>query len=515
MTRLLGGSATALALLAASQGELWWRHVQFLADDKLEGREAGSAGHRLAAEYVVRRFREAGLKACGTSGYFQPVPLLQRRIDEERSSLSLMRDGTERRLRLGEEALITLRGALSSNPSPVDAPAVFVGYGLSIPEFGFDDFAGLDVRGKVAVSLTGSPSHLPGPIRAHFGSAAERGKALRNAGAAGSISISNPRQTDVPWERTVAARLRPAMAIDQKSDQEAGVALAASVSPKLAESLFEGTGHTFQNLIALATQGKPLPRFALPFRVRATVSGDEQHLHSDNVCGMLPGATKETVVLSAHLDHIGVSQPIQGDRINNGAMDNASGVATLIETARALKGRKSRRSLVFVAVTGEERGLLGSRYFAGHGVGEMVADINFDMFLPIHPMELLLVLGLEESTLRAPVERVALRLGLRVQTDPEPQRNRFIRSDQYSFILHGIPAVALKVGYEAGTAEAALQRDWTRSRYHAPSDDLSQPVDLNAAALFNRVIAELAIEVANGERPRWNESSFFRRFARQ
>ena len=199
-------------------------------------------------------------------------------------------------------------------------------------------------------------------------------------------------------------------------------------------------------------------------------------------------------------------------------MDNASGIATLIEVARALRARQAKpaRNIVFVAVAGEEKGMLGSKYYAAHPTEpEVVANINFDMFLPLHELKLVLALGLDESTLRAPLVEVSHRLGLAVQPDPEPQRNRFIRSDQYSFIQRGIPALALKFGYELNSPEHEIQKQWIATRYHAPSDDLTQPVAKQAAVQFNRLIEELALTVANQrERPRWNDSSFFRRFAK-
>ena len=246
---------------------------------------------------------------------------------------------------------------------------------------------------------------------------------------------------------------------------------------------------------------------------------EKTRLVSHNVCGLLKGTQPaESVVLSAHLDHLGVDPGAKGaDKVYNGAMDNASGIATLIETARIMRASKVRRSIVFVAVTAEEKGLLGSHYFAHRppaASGAIVADINFDMFLPIHAMKKAMALGLEESTLRQPLEEVTARLGLGLHGDLEPHRNRFIRSDQYSFIQRGIPSLALKVGYDPGTPEAELQKQWTAQRYHALSDDLAQPVDFEAAVLFNRVVRELAVAVANApDRPMWNESSFFRRFA--
>ena len=223
--------------------------------------------------------------------------------------------------------------------------------------------------------------------------------------------------------------------------------------------------------------------------------------------------------MSAHLDHLGIGAPINGDRIYNGAMDNASGIATLIEVARALSSSTPRpkRSIVFAAVAAEEHGLLGSRYFAGEPTvpkSSIIANINMDMFLPLYPMKSVMVLGLDESDLGDRVRDVAKRSGLGVNADSQPERNRFTRSDQYSFIRQGVPALALKVGFVPGSPEAEIDAKWTKERYHGPSDDLQQPLDLGAAVTFTRLVGALSAEIANhSARPRWKPASFFRRFA--
>jgi Zn-dependent M28 family amino/carboxypeptidase len=255
------------------------------------------------------------------------------------------------------------------------------------------------------------------------------------------------------------------------------------------------------------------------------VKVETTQLTSDNVAAKLTGADptlkNEYVVLTAHLDHLGVGGAVNGDRIYNGAMDNASGIATLIETATAMAKPSTRpkRSVLFVAVTAEEKGLLGSRYFATNptvSAEAIVANINMDMFLPLYPFKILTVFGLDESDLGATARTVASSMGIAVQADPEPARNRFIRSDQYSFIRQGIPALALKVGYEPGSPQAAIAAAWTKERYHAPSDDLQQPIDLESAAGFTTLLGKLAAAVADQpQRPRWNADSFFKRFAAQ
>jgi Zn-dependent M28 family amino/carboxypeptidase len=310
---------------------------------------------------------------------------------------------------------------------------------------------------------------------------------------------------------------------DRTLDEGPGQQLSVTMNPAHADKLFAGTGHTFAELLALVDAGKPVPSFALPARLKATTAVERAQVESQNVAGVLRGSDPrrrdEYVVLSAHLDHLGIGGAVNGDTIYNGAMDNASGVAAILEVAAALResGAKPARSILFVAVTGEEKGLQGSRYFAAHPTvprSKIVANVNTDMFLPLFPLKTLMVLGLDESDLGQDIRATAQAVGVGVQADPEPQRNRFVRSDQYSFIKLGIPALAMKVGYEPNSPEAATAAKWTAERYHAPSDDLNQPIDRSAAAKYVEIVKDLAVRVANrADRPRWSDSSFFKRFA--
>jgi Zn-dependent M28 family amino/carboxypeptidase len=498
----------------------WWSHVTFLATDDMRGRETGSPEHRKAANYVADQLARAGVQPGGTNGFLQPVTFRSRRIDESRSSLALVRRGKETSVTLGDEATFGMR----IDPAPaVDAPMVFAGHGLVIPEVDHDDFAGLDVRGKVVVYLAGSPRSVPGALSAHYQSAGERWATLKRLGAIGTISIANPKSMDVPWERSAPNRLNPAMALaDAALDETAGQQLSVAFNPAKAERLFDGSGRTFAEVLKAADEGKALPHFPLAQSVKATVGVDSQNVESQNVVGIVrgrdPALADEFVVLTAHLDHVGIGAAINGDTIYNGAMDNASGIATLIESAKAVAAARPKRSVVFVAVTAEEKGLLGSRFYALNPTvpkDGIVANINMDMFLPLFPMKTLMVLGLDESDLGDDVRAVATAMNVGVQADPEPQRNRFIRSDQYSFIREGVPALAMKVGYDEGSPEAKIAADWTRERYHAPSDDLDQPIDRGAAADFTKMIGDLCVRVGNREtRPEWKDASFFKRFAR-
>jgi len=272
------------------------------------------------------------------------------------------------------------------------------------------------------------------------------------------------------------------------------------LNPARAEILFDGSGHAFTEVLAGVNADQPLPHFPLSAKIRARVGMTRSEARSENVVGILPGSDpnlkKEYVVVSAHLDHLGIGEPVNGDRIYNGAMDDASGDASLIEIARAMKdsGAQPKRSILFLSVTGEEKGELGSQYFAAHPTvgGSFVADLNMDMYLPLFPLKYLEVQGLGESTLGDEVRAVAEQAGVQVQADKEPEHNRFIRSDQYSFIKKGVPALAFKFGYIAGTPEEKIFKVWYSERYHAPSDDVNQPVDLAAAAQFNVILEKLA-----------------------
>jgi Zn-dependent M28 family amino/carboxypeptidase len=501
-------------------GKTWWDYVKVLADDNMEGRETGSAGLRRAQAYIVDQLKQAGVQPAGTDGFYQPVKFQSRQIIEKDSSLALVRDGKVQPLVLGEDAIFSTRIDLAPE---VEAPLVFVGYGLSIPEKNYDDLAGLDLKGKVVVILSGSPADIPGALSAHYQSAAERWKVLRKAGAIGAINIPNPATMEIPWSRISANRTAPSMALADPAFNDAeGAKLSAVINPASASAFFEGSGHTFDELAAIAKERKQLPRFPLTVSIIAKAKLEKKYIESANLVARIPGSDPELkneyVVLSAHIDHLGIGAPINGDSIYNGAMDNASGSALLLDVAASLKKspEKLKRSILFLFVTGEEKGLLGSKYFAANPTVDpksMIANINVDMFLPIVPLKVLTVLGLSESDLGDMAREAAQAHGVRVQPDPEPQHNFFVRSDQYNFIRHGVPALAMDVGYEPGSADKKLFDDWRTYRYHAPSDDVNQPVNLQSAGLYEEIIRSLLIAVANNpNRPEWKPDSFFRRY---
>jgi Zn-dependent M28 family amino/carboxypeptidase len=501
-------------------GKTWWDHIKVLAADDMEGRDTGSPGLRKAEVYTVNQLKAAGLQPAGVKGFYQPVKFESRQLVETESSAALVRNGKPEPLTLGEDAIFSTRVDLAP---AVEAPLVFVGYGLNIPESNFDDLAGIDLKGKVAVLITGSPEQIGSALASHYQTAGERWKAFRNAGAVGIISIPNPASMDVPWSRIALNRLHVSMTLaGAEFDETQGEKLALTFNPAHADKLFDGSGHSFQELADLAKDRKPLPRFPLTVSIQAKAKMKKKIVKSANLVAKLPGSDpqlkNEYVVLSAHIDHVGIGEPVNGDRIYNGAMDNASGVAVLLDVAASLKQHPEnlKRSLLFVFVTGEEKGLLGSKYFATHPTVDsksMVANINIDMFRPLVPLKLLTVLGLAESDLGDAARQVAEADGVSVQADPQPLRNVFVRSDQYSFIRRGIPALALDIA-PTTPEEKQLFADWLTKRYHAPSDDLDQPVDLAAAGKYEDIIRQLMIKVANDQqRPQWKPDSFFRRFA--
>lgn len=515
-----------------ASGQAWWAHIKVLADNGMEGRLTGSEGYLRAAKYVVSKFDAMGLQPAGVNGYYQPVKFDVTRVIAGKSSMALLVDGRQESLVLGHDAILGSRG---TQPKSINALLVFIGYGLHLPEAKYDDFDSPEMpfsslKGKVVVYINGGPADLPGALKS-FARTSPLAKALADAGALGSITIPTPKSMDFPWDRVAANASQPGMRLapDPKDAAVAarhpaladvhGIRFAATFNPAEAEKLFAGSGHTFAELLALADAQKPLPRFDLKKSVVASVTTENTMVESPNIVARLEGSDpalkKEYVLLSAHLDHLGPGAP--GKPVFAGAMDDASGVASVLEIARSFShSERPKRSLLFVIFTGEEKGLLGSRYFAGRPTvpeSEIVADLNLDMFMPLFPLKKLHVQGLVESTLAADARAVGAEHGIEIAPDPEPDRNSFIRTDQYSFVQAGVPALAMKFGWTKDSPEYKTWRQWLAHRYHSAEDNLSQPVDTAAAAQFDSFLGDLARRVANSaSRPHYVESSFFHRF---
>ncbi|HEX8233385.1 MAG TPA: M28 family metallopeptidase [Caulobacteraceae bacterium] len=496
-------------------------HMAFLASDLLEGREAGTRGYDIAANYVAAEFAKLGLKPAGDAGsYLQRVPLTAYRPAGEGGVTLRARSGRTTPLVFGQD-YVPAAAPLGSE-TRVSAPLVFVGYGVAAPAFGRDDYKGLDVRGKIVVMLAGAPKAIPGEERAHYGGRGKRLEAARR-GAVGVITVWTPtRERVVPFERTRSTWRSWSMtwrgADGQAYFPGPGSPALANVSLQGAEKLFAGAKVPWAKIVAAAEKkaGDP-PRFDLPVTAEVALTTELKPMESANVAGLMPGSDPavqdQVIVLSAHLDHLGITNPVNGDAINNGAMDNASGIATMLEAARGFAegGRPPRRPLLFLAVTAEEKGLVGSEYFAHNPTlpkASLAGDVNLDMPILSYDFRDVTAFGGDRSSMGPAVRRAAQRLGLQVTPDATPEEGIFTRSDHYRFVEQGIPAVFLKTGDLNGGAQATAA--FRRDRYHRPSDDLSQPIDYAAGARFARVNYEIAREIADAhERPTWNPGDFF------
>ena len=523
LVAMMGAAANAAPAQddLAARGAQWWRHVQILAADDMQGRGTGTPGYDKAADYVIGQFKALGLKPAGIDGYKQPIAFVEQTVLSQDSKASLV--GANGDTALSVPGDIIFSGGGGPVPGAIDAPLVFAGYGLHLPEVGHDDFAGLDLKGKIVVVLSGGPAEISGALKSHARS--ERGHWLAEQGAVGMISLVTPGQVEIPWDRRKALASAPAVYYADAAMRDTQTPfLNAQFDPARSADLFAGTGQDYAAIAAAADASKPVASFPLTLRLKAQVAAKRVALSSPNLVAVMPGSdpklASEYVVLSAHLDGYGVGTPIKGDAIYNGALDNASGVASLIEIAKALKAGKvkPKRSILFTVVTGEEKGLLGSRYFARRPTvpsKSIVADLNFDMALPIFKLTSVTPVGYDQSSLGQDAAAVSEAMALPITPDPFPDRNVFIRSDQYAFIREGIPALFFKYGFKAGTPEATVEKAWRANIYHSPFDDANQPVMPAETAKLNDYVTAVTLRVANGaERPAWNADSFFKRFVK-
>jgi len=500
-------------------------HVSFLADDLLEGRAAGSRGHELAAAYVAAQFLQLGLTPGGDDGsYSQTVHLLEATAVLPGSAAELNRDRETVAFEYGRDYLPTADFLAST--STVTAPLAFVGFGVSAPELDYDDLAQLDIRGRIAVAFSRAPAKFPADQRAYYSWAGEKYANLIRRGAVGLITIDLPEQAArMPWDRRVAMSWVPQMrwldADGQPTDAYPELKLRFSFNADAAAKLFAGAERSLESAFTAASASEP-QAFYLPGLLTLSATTGLRRTESSNVLGILRGSDPrlkhEYIVVTAHLDHLGRGAAVNGDTIYNGAQDNAVGIAILLETARILSQMDARpgRSIVFAAVTAEEKGLLGSDFFVQHPTVPrkgIIADLNIDMPLPLAPVKDLVAFGAEHSSLGPLAQRAAEASRYRLSPDPEPDAVHFIRSDQFSFIRQGIPALAFITGNrsrDGRTDIAALKRAFLDNRYHQPSDDLSQPIDYIGAADLADIYARMLVEIANAPtRPKWNRGDFF------
>ena len=493
--------------------------VEFLASDALEGRDTGSKGYVIAAEYVASQFRAIGLEPGGEKGgWYQQVPF-RRASHEGTPKLSINVGGQTVALEHAKDA--GLRPSLTEKDRKLSAGFVFVGYGLKDARYGIDDYRGLDLRGKIAVALSGSPSGLPSDIEAHLNSSKDQFAAAagaigyleirRNDGQRGNGGVERGGRPLVDWVDSAG----------KAGSVPAGIRLQLSVSEEWAARLFEGAS---KRLDAVRKQAKANSRTGPKgFALRPVLSVDAQSKWEDftspEVVGLMKGSdpalAAEHVILMGHLDHLGVrAEPKPGeDSIFNGALDNAAGVATLLEAAREFAAQPTRpkRSVLFIANTGEERGLLGADYYANHPTvppQSIVGAVDLDMPMLLYPFTDVIAFGADHSTIGAMVADAGKSMGISVSADPMPEEAIFTRSDHYMLVRRGVPAVLLMTGHANGGK--AQWDNYLGKIYHTPKDDLSLPIDWNAGARYAKLNYHIAWAMADASRrPMWLKGDYF------
>ncbi|HEY0371652.1 MAG TPA: M28 family metallopeptidase [Thermoanaerobaculia bacterium] len=505
--------AGILAAILAVTPHAMRAHVNFLASDAVEGREAGTRGYAVAAAYVAAQFEAVGAEPAGDNGtYLQTIRMRTTLLDPAHSSFAIDGKAFEHR----KDVLI---GTALEPVSDVEAPVVFAGFGIRAPELQHDDYAEIDVRGKIVAILAGAPPRFPHSQRAYYSSGYAKSEVAAARGAIGVIVLRTlDSERRFPWERTLAngdsVGMRGLEPNGQPMETFPQLRAAVTLGPNAARELL---GDEYHTILADADKGithpMPLSKRA-SFHVTTTIG----ETTSANVVAIVRGSElpDEHVVVSAHLDHLGINDRGE-DRIRNGALDNASGISALIEIAREVAAMKPRprRSIVFAAVTVEEKSAHGSLYFAEHPSvpGTIVANVNMDMITMLFPMKTLVILGGEHTSLGPMAVAAAKQNGFDLEDDPLPEEVRFIRSDQYSFVKQGIPATTYKGGLVSADPSIdgdKITRDWLHNVYHSPADDANQKIDYASGARWADTNRDLAVAIANAkERPRWNEGDFF------
>jgi Zn-dependent M28 family amino/carboxypeptidase len=501
-------------------------HMRFLSDSLLQGRGTGTPGYQIAARYVATQLEAAGLHPAGVNGtWYQTVPLRKSVLDDGKSSVVLV-------TKSGVQTLVPLKdyvqfGDLIKTDNSVEGPVVFVGFGVTAKENDYDDYAGVDAKGKIVVVIDGAPAKFPSTVRAYYSDNIVKQRNAVAHGAVGFMDLMLPDdQKRNPWEWIVPQIQMGNMEWLEKDGSPHNVFPElrgwALLNQSGAEKLFAGAGKTLAQLFDAAKAGQP-QSLALPVTARIHSISSHTSADSPNIIGQVqgsdPGLRNQYVVYTAHVDHLGICPPVNGDNVCHGALDNASGDASLLEISRAFASlpQAPRRSILFVFVTGEEMGLLGSDYFANFPTvprSAIVANLNIDGAPGLYyPMKDLIVLGIEHSTLEQQVQSATKQIGYSLSPDPMPEENFFIRSDQYSFVQQGIPAVDISDGTQSSDPKVdgmKLLREWMVTKYHTPLDNMDQTLDYASGAKAAGVNFLVGYEVAQQDAaPIWDKGDFF------
>jgi hypothetical protein len=495
----------------------------YLADDLRQGRRPGTKGFKDAAEYVAKQFQAAGISPGGqNASWFQEVRLRRVNANAKSTYLSITESNGNVHELLNEDDYIMHLQVLHES-FDLTAAAVFVGYGISNLSSDYDDYAGLDLNGKIAVVLSGAPEVFDNEQAAHFGDPSSKHKIAASHGAIGVITILVGTEPEEPEEREEWDSDSVFTWIDANGSPMSTapeIIASAELKQEAAEIIFEGAEHDFSEIVKEIADKNAAPRgfnLLTTITLRGSNSFDDS-LSSVNVLGFIEGVgpqlKDELIVFSGHLDHLGAYPTENGeDGIYNGAADNAMGMSMMIETARMfMEGAPPRRSVAFVAVTAEELGLLGSDYFANYPTiaenKKMVASINFDMGVITYEFTDIVAFGADRSTLGPIVQSAVDNMGLTLSPDPMREEGIFIRSDQYSFVKQGVPSLYLFPGFANGGEKVI--RDYLVNQYHQPSDDLSMPFLYEHAARFSKLNYLIGLEAANADQtPAWVEGDFF------
>jgi hypothetical protein len=515
-------------VLATVQADSIKAHVAYLADDALLGRLPGTPGYEMAVKYVEAQYQKLGLQPAGENNtYRQKVKIRTAKPIAEASRLVYNNGTTEIILEQGKD--YALQGNFHGADITAEASVVFAGYGIDAPKLGYNDYANLDVKGKIVLLLDRVPEDKFGSTEtAHLGRARTKIDMAQKHGAAGVLFLpavtvgSNFGRIAGQSLRGVRGVVLPNGQVDGGSvNPYATIRFIGNLSWDGLKKLLGTPDKSTQEVTAMLYN--PKAPVLIPGKLKARIKSTYEEIESYNVAGKIPGThkklRKEYVIHTAHLDHVGVGAPVQGDSIYNGAHDNASGVASLLEIARLytkLKNDKPKRSILFVMVTAEEMGLLGSYYFAKNPTvpkDKIVADVNTDMPTLLAPLLGVVPLGAEHSSLLQNVEAAAEQLGLEVMKDHMPQEVRFVRSDQYSFVVQGIPALHIKYGLKTNDPTFDLDakiKDFTQNHYHKPSDEFNDSLDFNAGCTYVKLNFLISHFTANDpKRPTWNKESIF------